>query len=62
MRQLIAFYKSPAGTKSIRVMPQVLAEVNAWIMEQTMGLMTRLREHMRPMIEKAVERSRKQTG
>lgn len=42
MRDAIAFYKTPSGAKTLRVMPQLTAEIAAAIDPRTQGLQERI--------------------
>jgi hypothetical protein len=42
MRDLLAFYRTPAGAKALRVMPQALAELSAKSLARMQGLQERV--------------------
>jgi hypothetical protein len=42
MRELVAFYKTPVGAKSLRVLPQAMADINAKMAPRLQGLQERV--------------------
>jgi hypothetical protein len=48
-RQLLAFYRSPLGQKSIRLQPEIMQDAMGW-------MQTILQQRMRPAMEKMQER------
>ena len=51
LRELLAFYRSPLGQKAIRIMPEVMADVNGQVMALLQQRMPALMERMKQLLE-----------
>lgn len=56
--ELLAFYKTPLGQKSIRIMPEVAQDVNGLMMAVMQQRMPAVMERLKPEFEKAAARKR----
>jgi hypothetical protein len=53
LKELLAFYKTPLGQKAIRIMPEVMQDVNGQMMVLMQQRLPAMMERLRPLIEKA---------
>jgi hypothetical protein len=53
LRELLAFYKSPVGQKTIRVMPELMQDVNGQAMAVLQQRVPQVMERLRPLFENA---------
>jgi hypothetical protein len=53
LRQLLAFYKTPLGRKVIRVMPEVMQDVNGRMLLLVQERMPAMIERLRPTLERS---------
>ncbi|WP_242392974.1 DUF2059 domain-containing protein [Anaeromyxobacter oryzisoli] len=57
LKELLAFYRTPIGQKSIRIMPEVAEDVNGQMMVIMQQRMPALMERLKPALEKAAAES-----
>ncbi len=53
LKELLAFYKAPLGQKAIRIMPEVMQDVNGQMMALMQQRLPAMMERLKPLIEKA---------
>jgi len=53
LREMLAFYRTPLGKKAIRIMPEVMADVNGQIMALLQQRMPAVMERLKPLFESA---------
>jgi uncharacterized protein len=53
MKELLAFYRTPIGQKQIRVMPEMLQDVNNHMMQLLQQRLPPMMERLRPLLEQA---------
>ncbi len=51
LRELLAFYRTPLGRKAIRIMPEVMADVNGQVMAMLQQRMPAMLERLKPIFE-----------
>ncbi len=51
LREMLAFYKTTAGRKSIQVMPQVMQETMIWVQQAVGELVPRIMEKLKARLE-----------
>jgi hypothetical protein len=58
LRELLAFYRTPLGRKAIRIMPEVMADVNGQMMVLLQQRMPVMMERLKPLLEGATPAAR----
>jgi hypothetical protein len=53
LRELLAFYRTPLGKKAIRVMPEVMADVNGQTTALLQQRIPAMMERLKPLFERA---------
>ncbi|HEY6005934.1 MAG TPA: DUF2059 domain-containing protein [Anaeromyxobacter sp.] len=53
MKELLAFYRTPLGQKQIRIMPEMLQDVNNHMMALLQQRLPPMMERLRPLLEQA---------